>query len=386
MNLNRLSIVLLLVAIALRSDLFFVLLYIVVGLQVVTRAWLAYQVRSLTWSRVVPETAFPGERLRVEVTLRNRGLLPIPWVALHESLPPALHSPPMIREVVSLSAGERRVIAYELFGQRRGYYQIGPLSLQTGDVLGLGERPMASEQRSPLTIYPHVLPLADLGLPASLPYGTLAASRRLFEDPARPAGVRPYQPSDGVRRIDWKASAHAGQALVRRQQPSIALETLVALAFTREEYGGRFAYDTMEHALIAAASILSHLANLRQPFGVCVNGFDPATQARSTNLPLGHGRAHLISALGLLGRLEPVQEGQLLPELRRATAGLGWGSTVVIITGQRGEAFLAEALGMRRRGLNVTLILTEATPEELALPRRHGIAAYTINRDGRPIE
>jgi hypothetical protein len=41
---------------------------------------------------------------------------------------------------------------------------------------------------------------------------------------------------------------------------------------------------------------------------------------------------------------------------------------------------------MRRRGLNVTLILTEATPEELALPRRHGIAAYTINRDGRPVE
>ncbi len=386
MNLNRLSIVLLLVAIALRSDLFFVLLYIVVGLQLATRLWLSYQVRSLSWSRTIPQAAFPGERLQVEIALQNRGLLPIAWVALHESLPPALHTPPMIREVISLGPGERRLITYELFGQRRGYYQIGPLSLQTGDVLGLGERPLVSDQRAALTIYPHVLPLADFGLPASLPYGTLASSRRLFEDPARSAGVRPYQPADGVRRIDWKASAHAGQPLVRRQQPAIALETLVALAFTREEYDGRFAYDTMEHALTAAASILAHLADLRQPFGVCVSGFDPATSRHATVVPLGHGRAHLITALGLLGRLEPLKEGQLLPEVRRATAGLGWGSTVVMITGQRGEPLLAEALGMRRRGLNVTLIMTEATPDELALPRRHGIAAFTLNREGRPIE
>jgi uncharacterized protein (DUF58 family) len=384
MNLTRLTIVLLIVAVALRSELFFVLLYIFVGLQLATRLWLRYEMRNLHWRRVAPQAAFPGERLTVEIVLCNHGLLPIPWVALHESLPPALHSPPMIREVVSLGPGEQRVIAYQISGRRRGYYKLGPLTLQTGDVLGLGERPLAGAQPSGLTIYPAVVPLAELGLPAALPYGTLAAPRRLFEDPARPAGVRPYQPADGVRRIDWKASAHAGTPLVRRQQPAIALETLVALAFARSEYGGHFAYDTMERSLTAAASIVAHLANLRQPFGVCVSGHDPAADRPAGAIPIGSGRAHLIAALGLLGRVEPLAEGALAPELRRAAAGLGWGSTVVIVTGQASTELLPEALALRRRGLEVALVIAEATPEQLALPRRHGIAAFALARDGRP--
>jgi uncharacterized protein (DUF58 family) len=290
----------------------------------------------------------------------------------------------MIREVVSLAPRERRVIRYVLSGRRRGYYRIGPLTLQTGDVLGLGERPLGSEERSALTIYPAILPLADLGLPAALPYGTLAATRRLFADPARPAGVRPYQPADGVRRIDWKASAHAGQALVRRQQPAIALETLVALAFTRAEYGGGFAYDSMERSLTAAASILAHMANLRQPFGLCASGRDPASERAAGAIPIGSGRAHLMAALGLLGRLEAAPEGALLPELRRAAAGLGWGSTIVIVSGQPVADLLPDAIALRRRGLHVALVLPEAAPDDLALPRRHGIAAFAIDRQGRP--
>jgi uncharacterized protein (DUF58 family) len=385
MNLNRLTILLMIIAVALRSDLFFVLLYITLGLQIITRLWMRYEISSLRWRRNAPIAGFPGEKIPVTIEIENNGLLPIPWVALHESLPMALHSPPMIREVISLGPREQRRITYELFGHRRGFHQIGPLSLRTGDVLGLTERPLRSEERVGLTIYPTVLPLASLGLPASLPYGTLASSRRLFEDPARPAGVRPYQPADGVRRIDWKASAHAGQPLVRRQQPAIALETLVALAFSHSEYGSRFAYDTMEHALIAAASILAHLDSLRQPFGLCTTGLDPASGQASASLAIGKGRTHLITGLGVLGRLEATTDTPLMPVVRRAAAGLGWGSTIVIITGQRGEELLAHALDLRRRGLNVTLVITEATPEALALPRRHGISAYTLARDGRPI-
>jgi uncharacterized protein (DUF58 family) len=361
-----------------------VLLYILIGLQVSTRLWLHYEVRSLSWRRAAPQAAFPGERMTVEIELHNHGLLPIPWVALHESLPPALHTPPMVREVVSLAPRERRVIRYTLSGRRRGYYRLGPLMLQTGDILGLGERPLGSDERSALTIYPRIMRLAELGLPAALPYGTLAASRRLFDDPARPSGVRPYQPADGVRRIDWKTTAHAGQALVRRYQPAIALETLVALAFTHGEYGSRFAYDAMERSLTAAASILAHLAGLRQAFGLCASGRDPAGDGPAGTIRVGAGRSHLMATLGLLGRLEAASEGSILAELRQASASLGWGSTVIIITGQPVAELLPDAIALRRRGLHVALALAEATVDDLGLARRYGIAAFAINREGRP--
>ena len=379
-----LILILFVVAAALRSELFFYLLYIVVGLQMLVRFWLRRGAGQLNWIRRAPTAAFPGERATVEVDVTNRGLLPLPWLTLTESVPPALHNPPTIREVLSLGANATYVLKYTIVGQRRGYYRLGPLTLSTGDVLGLDERILSRTEHDALTIYPAALPLAELGLPASLPYGTLATPQRLFSDPARPAGVRPYQAADGVRRIDWKTTAHAGTPQVRRYQPAIALETLIALAFSRDEYGGRFAYDMMERALTAAASIATHLNQQRQPIGLCTTGIDAATDQPAGAVPVGPGRANLIAMMGILGRLELAQSGDL-PELTsRAAAGLGWGSTVVMITGQRGPDLIARLLPLQRRGLSVALIISEPTPSELGLPRQYGITTYGLWRDGRP--
>jgi hypothetical protein len=87
----------------------------------------------------------------------------------------------------------------------------------------------------------------------------------------------------------------------------------------------------------------------------------------------------------MLGRLEPAPSGNLPELLLRASSRLGWGSTVVVITGQRGVELLAALLPLRQRGLNIALIITEPTPEDLGLPRRHGIATFGLWRDGRPV-
>lgn len=377
-------IILFLLAAILRSELFFYLLYVVVGLHAAARLWIHRGARRLEVKRHAPVAAFPGEHVPVTIEVHNGGLLPMPWLSLHETLPPALHTPPMIREVVSLGAGERRELSYTLSGRRRGFYRLGPLALQTGDVLGIGERALVGLPQAELTIYPTVLPLDDLGLPASLPFGVLPTTHRLFTDPARPMGVRPYQAVDGVRRIDWKATARLGEPQVRRHQPAIAVELLVALAFSRAEYGGIYAYDIMERALTAAASIAAHMIARRQSVGVCSTGIDAALGAPAGLVPPGAGRAHLMQALGMLGRLEPAQEGNLAPTLLHAASKLGWGSTVVIITGQRTAEILPDTLALPRRGLNVALVIAEATPDDLGLARRHGIAAYGLWRDGRP--
>ncbi len=377
-------VVLFLLAAILRSELFFYLLYLVAGLHIAVRLWIGHSARQLRIVRHAPHAAFPGEYVPVTLELQNTGLLPIPWLSLHETLPPALHTPPMVREVVSLGAGEQHNVHYTLASRRRGYYCLGPLALQTGDVLGVGERTLAGLPTVDLTIYPAVLPLADLGLPASLPFGVVPTRYRLFTDPARPAGVRPYQAADGVRRIDWKATARAGEPQVRRYQPAIAVDMLVALAFSRAEYGGAYAYDTMECALTAAASIAAHLIARRQAVGLCTTGIDAATSVPAPVVPPGAGRPHLMQVLGVLGRLEPARDGNLGATLLHATAGLGWGSTVMIVTGQRASGVLPDVLALRRRGLNAALVIAEATADDLGLARRHGIVAYALRRDGRP--
>jgi uncharacterized protein (DUF58 family) len=384
MDLFRLTIFLFLIAALIRSELFFYLLYVIVGLQLVARFWVRGTARRLRWKRTVPPAAFPGETTTISLELENTSVLPVPWLALHESLGAGLRSPPMVREVLSLGAGERQTLSYTVTAQRRGYYQIGPLALRTGDVLGLGEQALEDQSTAAITIYPTILPLPELGLPASLPYGTLQTRQRLFADPARPIGVRPYQASDGVRRIDWKSSAHAGVPLVRRYQPAIALETMIALAFSRSEYGGRFEYDTMERALVAAASLAAFLNRQRQPVGLCATGFDPQSNQPAATIAPNQGRAHLMRLLGVLGRLEASVRGELPMLAYQASAQLGWGATLIVITGQRGTELVQSLLPLQRRGLNLALIITEPTPADLALPQRHGIASYGLWRDGRP--
>ncbi len=383
-NLRLLTLLLLAVAAALRAEIFFYLLYVLVGLQLAAWAWVRVATRSLRWSRRMPAAAFPGEPVEVSLVVRNASLLPIPWLMLHESLPAALRTPPSLREVLALGAREERTLTYTLQGRRRGLYRVGPLLLRTGDVLGLYERPLDGGSVDYLVIYPQVLPLPELGLPAALPFGARPAPGSLFTDPARPIGVRPYQPGDGVRRIDWKNSARAGELQVRRHEPAIARETMVALAFSRAEYPGRFLFDELERAVVAAASLAADLSGRGQPVGLCSSGHDPLAPGPAAVIAPAMGRPHLIEVLHMLGRLEAPPAGDITLTLERAAASLGWGSTVILVAAGAGLPLVERLISLRRRGLHIALVLVEGGADDIALARRHKIACFLVNRAGAP--
>lgn len=386
MDLRLLTILVLVVAAGLRSQLFFYLLFVLVVAQLAAWIWVRAAARGVRWSRSVPRAAFPDETVEVAITVRNEGRVPIPWLLVSESVPADLRPSEAVRQVIALGARAKRRVAYTVQGRRRGLYKLGPLTMRTGDVLGLFERPLTGEATDSLVIYPRVLPLHELGLPAALPFGAAPAPASLFTDPARPTGVRPYAAGDSMRQIDWKNSARAGTLQVRRHQPAIARETLVALAFSRAEYPGRYTYDSLERAVVAAASIAADLVSRGQPVGICSSGHDPLTDAPAASISPAAGRPHLIEILRLLGRLEAPAQASLATALDRATAGLSWGSTLVVVACSGGAALVERLLPLRRRGLHVAIVLVEGSAEDVALARRHQIAAYLVDRAGAPIE
>ncbi|MFV9503107.1 MAG: DUF58 domain-containing protein [Oscillochloridaceae bacterium umkhey_bin13] len=383
-NLRILTLIILALAALLRSEIFFYLLYVLVGLQLAAWAWVWVIARGLRWSRELPAALFPGEPAEVRLIVRNASLLPIPWLVIHESVPPALRLDDGVRRVVSLAANEQRAITYSLRGQRRGLYQVGPLRLRTGDALGLFERPLDGGTTSSLVVYPHVVPLPKLGLPAGLPFGARPEPGGLFSDPARPAGPRDYHVGDGLRQIDWKSSARVGGLQVRRHEPALARVTLLALAFSRSEYPGRYLHDELERAIIATASLAADLIGRGQPVGMYTSGRDGLSAAPAAPLLPASGRTHLMNLLSLLGRLEAPPEADLLHGLDRATAKLGWGSTVVVIAATAPSSLIERLLPVRRRGLRLALVLVESSAADLALARRHGVACYLVDRTGVP--
>lgn len=353
---------LLVIAAALRVDFFFTILYLFFIVYLLTRFWIRRAMANLCVRRQFVNRAFPGEQVTVNLVVQNTGWLPLPWLATHESLPVQLIAPAFHREVLSLGPREQKTLRYTLDCRRRGYYPIGPLTMQTGDLLGIVGPVAAQQPAEHLIIYPRVVSLKSLGLPTHSPLAALPARSPLFEDPARVRGVRDYQPGDSLRRIHWTATASSGRLLVKQYQPAIARETLIGLDLEVEDYDLRQRYVAAELAIVVAASIAHHIiVQEKLPVGLATEARDPLLDRPvQFSLPPRRERAHLMSLLEVLARVEVASATSFPDLLRRESLHLAWGATVVVITGRESPALLDTLVYLKRAGFAVALILVRA--------------------------
>lgn len=370
------------------ADFFFYLLYALFGIYVLGRWWARRSLAAVTVERRHDERVLLDTRFDVAVNVCNGSWLPVLWLRLADTVPSDLTSGGPFRRILSLLPKEHLHLSYTLVGRRRGYYPVGPFTMQGGDLLGTARYESRQGENGTVIVYPKILPLHELGLPSLMPIGVLPRRERLFEDPSRVHGVRDYQPGDSLRRMDWKTTARVGALQVRRYEPAIAIETAILLNLAADEYPQAQRYETTELGIVIAASAAAHLVDLRQAVGLACNGRDPAagvgsapvgegetlTGARLPSLPVRKGREHLIHLLDLLARVEVAPEGQspaLFHELlNRATLALPWGSTVLAITSRATESLLDALLLLRRRGLAVMCVFTYPDPDFAAFARR----------------
>jgi uncharacterized protein (DUF58 family) len=365
-------IVLFLLAAVLRVDFFFTIAYLFFILYVLARLWTRTNLRTVQFQRLFVNRAFSGDDVNVRVRVANNGRLPVPWVQVHESLPVELVSPPFHQEVFSLGPREARFFSYDLHCRRRGVYRLGPLNLQTGDVLGIEPPRLAEAQPDHIIVYPQVVHLPRLGLPTRSPQVALAARSPLFEDPARVVGVRDYQRGDSPRRIHWTATASAGRLLVKQYQPAIARETLLVLDLNAAAYDPRQRIDTTELAITVAASLAHHISvRQRLPVGLTTEALDGVEgERREFYHPPRSERGHLMHLLETLARVQIGPAVPLPQRLRRERARLAWGTTVVAITGSATDDLFDSLALLRQAGFAATLIVCGG-PSVTPQARRH---------------
>src|SRR5947209_17745773 len=210
------AILLLLAALVLQSGLLayamYVLLAVMVICRLLARNWLGKVTASRTCDRLAADI---GDEVNVAITIGNSGWLPVPWVLLEDMLPrPALaQKPPRLHvtgkrlQIRMLPGGKEVTLSYELRCDMRGYYQIGPLVMESGDLFGLHRRYRVDAEPHFLLVYPKVVPLLGYDLASRRPIGDIRLSHRLYEDPTRIAGVREYQSGDSMNRVHWGATA-----------------------------------------------------------------------------------------------------------------------------------------------------------------------------------
>jgi uncharacterized protein (DUF58 family) len=353
-----LLVVLLLIASFMRGDFALTLIYLVVGALAAGLWWSIRALAQVQTSRHFQTHAFLGEKIKVNLHVQNNGWLPLPWLELRETLPVDLVGPNSFQSVIHLGPRGDANFEYSVNARKRGYYPIGPLSISTGDILGLRDTLQAVKQEDHLVVYPKIVPFTSLKIPSHSPQGTLRHTLPLFEDPTRVIGKRGYISGDSLRRIDWKSSASTGQLQVKLFEPSIALETCIVLNLNVDDFYYRTRIDTAELAIVIAASIANWIAGHKQMVGMMVNGRDPLTaDGKPQTIPPHKGKRHLIRLLETLARIEMTDQWTLVPLIQRQHYQLRWGTTLIVITGKASDELIHELYQAQRGGQNAVLIL-----------------------------
>jgi uncharacterized protein (DUF58 family) len=350
---------LLLLAGVLRIDLYFAIVYFLLAIYLLSRLWLRQVYRQLHVARRFTDRVFCGEQVTVDLVIRNGSRLPIPWLEIAESTPRELTVDEVADRVISLGPRDRTGIQYTLAARRRGYYRIGPLSVEAGDILDIERKRGQWVEDRPLVVYPRVVPLGRVTLPSNSALVSLPARSPLFEDPSRIVGVRAYQRGDSPRRIHWTATARAGELLVKQYEPAIARETLVCLDLDSAVYERRSVTEGIEMAVVVVASLANRIiVSEGLPAGVLTHAHDPLTSEETTFLlPARRERRHLVTILELLARVQPTTDTPMGNLLRRHRLELPWGTTIVVVTGGIDDALAETALLLRRNGVPVSAIL-----------------------------
>lgn len=392
------AILVLLVAMLLGFSLLAYAMYALVGVIVISRLLADRWSQHLTVRRDVNrEKAYIGNTVAVVVTMENKHWLPIPWLLVEDLLSrrALIHRPPSLEvvgrrlQLASFRGQGRKTITYQLKCNRRGFFQLGPTIVETGDVFGLYRRYRLLGVPRHLLVYPEVIRLEGYDIASRRPIGEVRMTYRLFEDPTRMAGVRAYQAGDPLNRIHWSATARTAQLHSKIYEPSTVAGATLLLDFHEQAYDPQHEPVRSELAVTMAASIANALCEMGQQVGLITNGRDAGEwdrhqalqrealatrrQAREAAvrderhrlqpivIPTARGATQLPQILEQLARVE-LSDGLRFAQLvRESTSRLPRNATVIAILSQVTPE-IAIALGtLCRRGYAVTAIVN--TPE-----------------------
>jgi uncharacterized protein (DUF58 family) len=284
-----LAALILLISLIFRLGLLAYAMYALLAIVLISR-WLTKQwAESLTAERECNRlVADVGDVVAVVIQIRNQSKLPIPWMLVEDLLPrhALLFQPPNLRVLgrrvllTSLLGEGRARVNYRLQCNRRGYYQIGPVVLETGDLFGLHRRYRVMTRPHFLLVYPRVIRSEGYDIASKRPIGEVRMTYRLFEDPTRISGVRQYEAGDPLNRIHWHATARTGTLHSKVYEPSTVAGVTVVMDFHQETHPPKDEPMRSELAVTAAASLVNTVYEIGQQVGLMTNGRDAADRIR----------------------------------------------------------------------------------------------------------
>lgn len=342
-------------------------LLLIVGISTV---WKNLSLFGVSYERTFDRTrVFPGEPIEMTVTIQNNKRLPLTWLRFRDQLPvpPDTDNSPLsmsgelignfvLQSVYSMQSNERVDRRAILRFPTRGYYRLGPVSYESGDIFTLFTREREHKYHDTLIVYPQIWPLEELGLPPKEPFGEVKTHHSLFTDPIRTRGIRDYSPQDRFRDVHWKASARRGQLQTKVYDPSTGMTMAVFLnvaTFARHWMG--FDPDLLERAVSVAASICNYGVQQGWGVGIYANGTVPNSDQPLRVSP-GRSPDQLGRILEALAAVTEFATGAIDMMVLRESPQLPWASTIVLVSAVVNEEILVALVKLQEAGRRVVLL------------------------------
>jgi uncharacterized protein (DUF58 family) len=379
---------------------FFNLSYLLGALLLLSLIWAWLSVRWITISRKTrARRAQVGKNLDEVFIIRNRSILPKLWLEVrdHSNLPGHRAS-----HVVPALAGRGSYRWYvETPCLVRGEFQLGPMTIISGDPFGFFLSPRRVDATSRVIVYPATVPITYVQLPIGQISGGDAQRQRAHFITTNAAGVRDYVPGDSFNRIHWGSTARKDRLIVKEFEIDPLVDIWLFVDFSAsslvEEPGlQRVGHtgtviptsqdippSTEEYAVVIAASLAQYFINSERALG-----FAAYTPYREILQP-EHGQRQLNRILQTLAVARSFSRYTLGQMLTLETPYFTRGTTLVIVTSSLDSAWVTEAQILARKGIRPMCILVDpqsfggenGTEEITGLLRLAKIPTITIRKN-----
>ncbi len=300
--------------------------------------------------------------------IRKTGLLPKLWLEIrdHSDLPghQASHVAP------SLVSGKEYTWEVNTICALRGDFQLGPITVVSGDPFGLFRSPRRIGATDRLIVYPMTVELNRVELPMGFLSGGDAQRQLTHQVTTNASSIRDYVPGDSINRIHWRSTARTGDIMVKEFE----LDPLVDIWLFSDFSAGSLVEDpaaqrmrqsgiapstfrippsTEEYGAIIAASLAKHFIDDERVVGYAA--YAPYRQIVQPD----RGNRQLTHILEALAVARSASSHTLREMLSLETHQFTRGTTVMIVTSSLDMDWITEAQVMIRRGIRPICVFVD---------------------------
>ena len=259
----------------------------------------------------------------------------------------------------ALAPGQNHQIRLKLEARSRGVIDLGPVTMEAGDPLGLIRRRRILAGARKLYIHPRTvaLPPLEAGLERDLEGDP---GPGIVDDDLEFHALRPYAPGDDMKRVHWLSTARAGTLMVRQYEPTLRTRTELILDGQAASYRNA---DEFELAVEIYASLgCQCLLDGRRLQALAPEPDD--SDAHGTTLPTEDPR----SFLDACSAIHPRQDGYDLLDRIDASKQI---SLTILVTGSLGDHQSSTLMGESAQSASPVMLLAadlDAHPSLQAQP------------------